>query len=193
MSWLLDGISYEEERTSTLYSITNENSFLLYYVKNWQGRLYCAENDLENIKSYYRNLAHYNTQDIHIEYTLYSDGEPSYERIKKTIILKPEVFEHLSELYHSQENHEPMRIPEKYNEILLAEKLGTSTSGLSTRDLYAYSTDDMAYQRIHLSMIDNQVYATGKLVISGSEIIDFAGSPLPAELNQYIIDVVFTE
>lgn len=65
---------------------------------------------------------------------------------------------------------------------------GSSGQGYDERELYAYSTDKMAFKNIYLVSIEGQVY-----IEAGSQGNYLFGYPLPDELNQYITDTVFVE
>ncbi|WP_349943858.1 hypothetical protein ABFV83_11105 [Lacrimispora sp. BS-2] len=143
------------------------------------GGTYCSESEIDSVKGYYADIANYDTQNIVYKYAVYTNGEEwsgerhdsPYINIDKTVTLNSGTFEKLRQMFDDEQRLARVNIPQKYGE----------------RELYAYSKDKMAFRHIYLVLIDGQVYAVEG---SGSGYIN--GYPLTDDINQYIIDNVFT-
>ncbi|MDR1769844.1 MAG: hypothetical protein LBS02_04300 [Hungatella sp.] len=198
---LLSGNTYSEQNISTVYSVNNDNGFAFYYVKNspgsatMAGGTYCSESELDSIKGYYADIANYDTQNIVCKYAVYTDGEQwsgkrhdsPYINIEETVTLNSGTFERLPQMFDDEQGPVRVDIPQKYDEIDEAAVAGTPIFGYDERELYVYSKDKMAFRHIYLVLINGQVYAVEG---SGSGYIN--GYPLTNDINQYIIDNVFT-
>lgn len=190
MIWLLTGNSYENVNISTIYPIINENSFELYEVN---GRAFCPETKLSSIKAYYSEISNYETRNLICRYSIYSDKESlnkrwdtPYINIEKSISLRPETFEELSQMNDKADMSIRVDIPEKYIELDKAAKPGTPIFGYDQRELLLYSKDKMAYRHVYLVLIEGQVYVEQD---EGNKYIN--GYILTEKMNQYIKETVF--
>lgn len=191
VTWLLTGSTIDEINTSTIYPIINDNGFEFYKIIN---DVYCPEEKFDLIKTYYEDIANYELQNVVSKNSVYSSkdsakrGDTPYINIKKEIILSPNTFDELHQMYNYDQNFEYVEIPDKYKEIDKAAVVGTPISGYDERSLYAYSNDKIAYIYIVLVLIENQVY------VEKEASYDYIrGCPLPDEMNQYIIETVFID
>jgi len=133
---------------------------------------YCPEDELDVIQAYYLNLDHYDTQSVISRYAIYTDeSEQNHSYIHEEIALSPGIFLQMHELYDNENRMVQVDRPDRYEE----------------RTLYAYSRDGIAFIDLSLALINGQVYCMR--LVSGETI---SGYPLSGELNQYIIEAVFT-
>jgi succinate dehydrogenase/fumarate reductase cytochrome b subunit len=187
MTWLLAGSTPAKLSISTVFPLMNNNGFDLYYVNR---AVYCPEGELDPIREYYLDIAHYETQSVTAKYRVYADAEnpeARIEKIEKETTLEPGIFEEVHRLYDRQDM-ERIMIPEKYKKLREAAVPGTSSDGYDGRLLYAYSEDGMAYKTVVLALIEGKVY-----VVKWSNVEYIEGCVLSDELNEYLIDAIFTD
>lgn len=193
---LLAGSTSDKINVSTIYPIINKNNFEFIEVSGTTGNdVFCPESKLDSIKAYYEDISSYDTQNLTCEYSVYTKKEglnkssdTPYTTIVKKIIAAPKVFEKLSRAVDSEQDIKRVIIPQKYIELDKAAQPGTPLFGYDERELFAYSKDEMTYRHIYLVLLDGQVYLEQ---VSGYNYID--GYPLSGDMNQYIIDTVFTQ
>lgn len=199
MSIILSGSTYYEQNISTVIEVENDNDFEFVYVKDSPGSAslaggtYCTEDTLASTKAYYEDIANYDTQDIVCKYTVYTEDEGwgkrngnPYDLIEKNITLKNDIFNELHKMYDSGDMVE-VKIPQKYMDIDEKAIPGTPVCGSWDVELRSYSLDEMAFMHVSLELIDDQVYVVKKC--SGNII---SGYPLSVEMNEYIVDTIFS-
>jgi len=194
MTWLLTGSTSDKLNTRTIYPVVNDHGFHLYHISGFSDtNAFCPEEQIDAIKAYYRDMTNYDTQNVKIKYSVYTDGEGSgirnntpYLNVEKEMILAEGVFAELSQILEYKQNEVQITIPDSYKRLDEAATPGTPVFGYDERRLYAYSADRIAYRHILLVYIENRAYIE---LLSTSDYI--AGYPLPDEMNQYIINTVF--
>jgi len=196
MIFLLSGKTSDKTDVSTIYPLINKNSFEFFEVYGAAGGgVYCPESKYDSIKTYYTDIANYDTRNLSCEHSVYTNEEvcdkrhdSPYINVEQDVTAAPKVFEELSQTFDSQKGMMHVEIPQKYNKLDEAAKPGTPIFGYDERELSSYSKDKMAYRLIYLVLLDGQVYIEQE---SGDNYKN--GYPLPDKMNQYIIDTVFVD
>lgn len=173
--------------TSTLYPIINEKGFKLYTIGS---SIYCPENQKNLVMSYYNDLANYDTDNLRYESCIYKESKDKESGndlnfIYKNITLNEGVF---LKLYQSGSSRKPetIKIPDKYINILKAEKPGTPMNGYNDIILYAYSNDKVMSKQVELALINDHIYC-----VKETDSENITGYPLPDEINKYLMNIIF--
>ncbi|MCL2299844.1 MAG: hypothetical protein FWC27_06830 [Firmicutes bacterium] len=147
----------------TVCPIPNEGGFDFYDVRDLQfGTAFFSEDQRSAIEAWYGNLSRYDTQCLRFMY---------FTTDARDIDLQPGVFARLLELSASEEDQMRVPVPE----------------GCMPEELYAYSKDGLAHITVMPLLVEGQVY-----IVHEWSFPAFYGYPLDGELNQYLIDTLFS-
>ena len=174
MWFVLSGKTYENQNDSisTLYPVTNENDFDIYYVNGGMGTgTYFLESDVNAIREYYSDIKNYDMQNLNCPY--YDQTENGYW-IEKEVDFKQGVFEELYSFRSDKQSRKSFQVDpsEDYKDATV----------------HAYSKDGIAYMQAPLVLVGNKVYAW-----CGNSGYDYEGYPLSDEMSQYLIETVFSD
>ena len=182
MTFLGTGHGSEWAFTSTVYPVNNENGFDICHVTGGSGGgLFFSNKDNGAIFKYYQDLSNYDTQNITVNYypLNISEGEriDSYglETLKKTVSLDADIISQAIEI-QGEHNYDTESVD-----------IFTGEYEYDERIIVVHSKDKFASYRLYLLLYNGQVYVGDYAHLGYMD-----DGLLPPDINQYLIDNVFS-